>query len=156
MNVRVGPQLQSGHKLYPPDTRIVNWVMHPDDYRTFWSGASTELDACASIYGSQGFETDAVGFVWGLDLVWDDERNEWTLGGPKTSWDRSAGTLPRKSIKNLMNEIDNHHQHPLYDEVRTLLLNRVRVFLTRGILATFVYAENEATRRLLMSLHGGE
>ena len=44
----------------------------------------------------------------------------------------------------------------MYEDTRTLLLNRVRIFLTRGILATFVYAEDEATRRFLMSMGGRE
>jgi hypothetical protein len=64
--------------------------MNPDDYRAFWSGESSSLDICASIYGSQGFESDVVGFVWGRDLVWNE--NTWMLGGRNSSRDYSGGT----------------------------------------------------------------
>jgi len=151
-NIRVGPRLQSGNNLYSYDTETISWVMNPDDYRVFWSGISSELDICASIYGSQGFESDVVGFIWGRDLVWDKDSDDWKLGGPNTSYDYSGGTIRQMSIKNLMNQIgdDKNHQH--YDDVKTLLLNRARVFLTRGILGTYIYAEDKSTKEFLLSL----
>jgi uncharacterized protein len=148
-NVRVGPNLQSGNFLYAPDIPNVSWVMNPDDYRTFWAGGS-DLDVCASIYGSQGFETDAVGFIWGKDLVWNQAQRTWALGGGHTSRDTAGGT--QQNIKNLMNQIGDNTGHSLYNDVKTLLLNRARIFLTRGILATFVYAEDEGTRAFLKTL----
>jgi DUF2075 family protein len=146
-NVRVGPMLQSGNVLYPPDTPKVSWVMNPDDYRTFWAGGR-DLDVCASIYGSQGFETDVVGFIWGRDLVWNPSKKMWTLGGSNSSRDSAA----QPNIKNMMNQIGGNIGHPLYNDVKVLLLNRARIFLTRGILATFVYAEDEGTRAFLRTL----
>jgi len=151
-NIRIGPRLQSGNNLYSYDTETISWVMNPDDYRVFWSGISSELDICASIYGSQGFESDVVGFIWGRDLVWDEDTADWKLGGINTSYDYSGGTDRQMSIKNLMNQIgdDTNHQH--YDEAKTLLLNRARIFLTRGILGTYIYCEDESTKEFLLSL----
>jgi len=151
-NIRVGSRLQSVNDLYPPNTETISWVMNPQDYTLFWNGISSELDLCASIYGSQGFESDIVGFIWGRDLIWDESLNDWTLGGENTSYDYSGGTDRKKSIKNLMNQIgdDKNHQH--YEDVKTLLLNRARIFLTRGILGTYIYCEDEATRDFLLSL----
>ena len=126
--------------------------MNPDDYRVFWSGISSELDICASIYGSQGFESDIVGFIWGRDLVWDVGMDDWKLGGANTSCDYSGGTIRQMSIKNLMNQIDDDANRQYYDDVKTLLLNRARIFLTRGILGTYIYAEDNSTREFLLSL----
>ena len=154
-NIRVGSRLQSGRALYPQETNEVSWVMNPDDYRTFWAGESSRLDICASIYGSQGFESDAVGFIWGNDLVWNQQRSQWELGAPNTSYDYSGGTQRQQSIKTLVNQIGQNLSAPNYEQVKTLLLNRARIFLTRGILATLVYAEDEGTRNFLRALFNG-
>tara|TARA_B100000315_G_C14556537_1_gene578438 strand:+ start:41 stop:2029 length:1989 start_codon:yes stop_codon:yes gene_type:complete len=151
-NIRVSSKLQSGNNLYSPETPTISWVMNPDDYRVFWSGISSELDICASIYGSQGFESDIVGFIWGKDLVWDETINDWKLGGRNTSFDYSGGTIKAMSIKNLLNQIDDDTNHQYYDDARTLLLNRARIFLTRGILGTYIYCEDEKTREFLLTL----
>jgi hypothetical protein len=113
---------------------------------------SSELDICASIYGSQGFESDVVGFIWGRDLVWDNNSDDWILGGQNTSYDYSGGTIRQMSIKNLMNQIGDDINHQHYDDVKTLLLNRARIFLTRGILGTYIYAEDNSTRDFLLTL----
>jgi len=109
-------------------------------------------DTCASIYGSQGFESDIVGFIWGRDLIWDSIANDWKLGGKNTSLDYSGGTLRTMSIKNLMDQIGNNINHQHYDGVKTLLLNRARIFMTRGVLGTYIYAEDNDTRDFLLSL----
>ena len=51
-----------------------------------------------------------------------------------------------------MNQIGDDKAHQHYDDVKTLLLNRARIFLTRGILGTYIYCEDEATRDFLLSL----
>jgi len=150
-NKRVGSRLQSGKNLYPKDTPNVFWVMNKEDNRAFWiEGVSSDLDICASIYGTQGFESDIVGFIWGRDLVWDNNLNDWKLGGKNTSYDNSGGT--KMSIKKLMDQIGDDTDHEYYEDVKTLLLNRARIFLTRGILGTYIYCEDEATRDFLLSL----
>ena len=152
-NKRVGSRLQSGNTIYSKGTSDIFWVMDKEDNREFWiEEVSSDLDICASIYGTQGFESDIVGFIWGRDLVWDNNLNDWKLGGKNTSYDYSGGTNKAMSIKKLMDQIgdDKNHQH--YDDVKTLLLNRARIFLTRGILGTYIYCEDEATRDFLLSL----
>ena len=147
-NLRIAQALQSGGKLYPQGTRPVSWAMNPEDYRSFWSGASSYLDICASIYGSQGFESDVIGFVWGRDLIWTG--NAWAPGARNSCWDDSGGS--GKSLKSLIDLSNGDLTHPACEQARTLLLNRARVFLTRGIMGTFVYAEDENTRKFLKSL----
>jgi hypothetical protein len=151
-NTRVSEHLQSGRKYYHSNTPTISWVMNPDDYRMFWSGKSSDLDICASIYGAHGFESDIVGFIWGNDLKWENELNNWSLGGKNTSYDYSGGDFKRMSVKNLMNQIDHDRTHEHYETVKTLLINRARIFLTRGILGTYVYCEDEETREYLLSL----
>ena len=62
--------------------RVINpeikWLMDPKtEYPQYWMGIhENPFKHCASIYGSQGFETDYVGLIWGEDLVW---RGKWVV-----------------------------------------------------------------------------
>lgn len=151
-NTRIGSNLQSGSQLYADNVDEVFWVMNNQDYVDFWNGRSSDLDLCASIYGTQGFESDYVGFIWGRDLVWDKNIYDWKLGGANTSRDTSFFGDKNKSMKALLNRIDTNQSHSDYPKVKTLMLNRIRIFLTRGILGTYIYAEDPSTREFLMSI----
>lgn len=105
-------------------------------------GGSNKLDRVASIYGSQGFESDYVGVIWGRDFVL--RRGNWVLGDPNVCYgniDRLVfGKPPKRSWS---------------AEALTLLRNRYRIFLTRGILGTLVYCEDNETRDGLLDLMSG-
>jgi len=124
-------------ETYPP----VEWLMDPEsEYVPFWVvGESNNLTGCASIYGSQGFEADHVGVVWGNDLVIRNGR--WSLGDPENCYDRAPGSTPLASVMKRQPE-----------RALVLLRNRYRIFLTRGILGTVICCEDPETQRFLSDI----
>lgn len=110
------------------------------DYVPFYlEGKSNELNTCASIYGAQGFEVDYVGLIWGTDMVIRD--GKWALGNPNDCYDRTPGA---RALSTLMRE----------DTALALALlrNRYRILLTRGILGTTVYCEDQETNQFFRAL----
>jgi len=135
--LRVGYPLQSGFDLYRNQDIHVDWLMQEDQYRKFWlERESNKLTHCASIYGSQGFESDYVGVIWGRDFV--IRNGVWTKGEHKVNYD---------SIDGLVRAANS--DPALYLQ---LLQNRYRIFLTRGMLGTFVFCEDEETREYLLNI----
>ncbi|MHB8996169.1 MAG: DNA/RNA helicase domain-containing protein [Armatimonadota bacterium] len=135
-NVRIGYPLESGLSLYKGSGAEVRWLMRPAEYVRFWmQGGSNRLDRVASIYGAQGFESDYVGVVWGRDLVIRD--GQWVLGDPMACYDTIDGLVSRGRARRWCSD------------ALELLRNRYRIFLTRGILGTFVFFEDDETRDYL-------
>ncbi len=127
-------------ELDPP----VRWLMEPrTDYVPFWvEGRSNNLDACASIYGAQGFELDYAGLIWGNDLV--VREGVWVLGDPDDCYDSAPGARRLSTV--------------MRDDPKTaitLLRNRYRILLSRGIFGTAIYAEDTETREFLLRKLGG-
>jgi len=132
--LRVGYPMQSGFEIYKGEDIHINWLMQENEYKRFWlEGKSNELTHCASIYGSQGFESDYVGIIWGRDFV--IRNGKWSKGEQPVSYDNIDG-LSRVARNDL----------PQYLK---LLQNRYRIFLTRGILGTFIFCEDNETREYL-------
>ena len=86
--------------------------------------------------GCQGFEADYVGVIWCRDFVWRSGQLE--IGS------NSEDSIGNTSLKRLIKNKDK--------EALPLLKNRYRIFLTRGILGTYIYCEDDATMRYLKSL----
>lgn len=143
-NRRVGYRLYSGFEHYKNSNVEIYWLMdEKTQYPEFWiDGKCNELTHCASIYGCQGFEADFIGLIWGRDFVWRD--GEWVTGDG--CMDNIGG---QKSLKNLMDKESVNYNPQL---AKRLLINRYRIFLTRGILGTYIYCEDEETRDYLKSL----
>jgi len=120
----------------PEANPSIEWLMDPQrDYVPFWvNGESNKLEKCASIYGCQGFELDRAGVFWGEDLVIRNGR--WQLGDPEICYDSAPGSKPLAEVM---------RGQPA--KALELLRNRYRIFLTRGILGTYVHFEDEETRR---------
>jgi DUF2075 family protein len=127
-------------ELDPP----VRWLMDPHkDYVPFWvEGRSNDLDFCASIYGAQGFELDYAGLMWGNDLV--VRGGSWALGEPADCYDKAPGA---RRLSTVMRD------DPA--TAMTLLRNRYRILLSRGIFGTAIYAEDAETREFLLEKLGG-
>jgi DUF2075 family protein len=142
-NVRVGYPLSSGLDLYKGSGIELKWLMDPKkDYAPFWVDSQCNaLETCASVYGSQGFEADYVGVIWGRDLVWRGNRFE--LGS--NCEDSMGGKNSLKSIF-FKGKLGNRED---YDLARTLLINRYRILLTRGIRGTFVFCEDRETSEFM-------
>lgn len=142
-NLRIGYPLTSGFPLYQGSNLSIPWLMQPAEYRAFWmDGRSNRLETVASIYGTQGFESDYVGVVWGRDFVYRD--GHWVLGDANVCYDAidrlvSGGTARGGS----------RHWSP---EAPDLVRNRYRIFLTRGIKGTLIFCEDEETKRHLLGL----
>jgi uncharacterized protein len=131
----IGYPLASGLDLYRESGLSIPWLMNPQkDYTPFWiGGKSNDLNSISSIYGCQGFESDFAGLVWGRDFV--RRCNSWVVGDPKVITDNIDG-LKTSTISDPELAIK-------------LLQNRYRIFLTRGMLGTFIFCEDEETRDFL-------
>jgi DUF2075 family protein len=119
----------------------IRWLMEPrKDYVPFYlEGKSNDLHTCASIYGSQGFELDYIGLFWGTDMVIRD--GKWAVGNPDDCYDRVPGA---RALSTLMRDDPSL--------AITLLRNRYRILLTRGILGTAVYCEDPETNQYFQNL----
>ncbi|MHB1709690.1 MAG: DNA/RNA helicase domain-containing protein [Thermoplasmataceae archaeon] len=137
-NVRVGYPLSSGFDFYKNSGITIKWLMDPKkDYAPFWvDGQSNKLETCASVYGSQGFEADYVGVIWGRDLVRRGERFD--LGENCEDSIGGANSLKRTFFKGKMDQGAS-------EQARKLLINRYRILLNRGIKGTFVFCEDKET-----------
>ena len=140
-NLRVGYPLSSGFDLYKNTSIRIRWLMNPKkDYAPFWvGGESNKLDRCASVYGAQGFEADYTGVIWGRDLVW--RGGKWVLG------DNCEDFEIKKSFYSGKNG-----NRDSYNTAISLLINRYRILLTRGIHGTYIFCEDGETGKYLHSL----
>lgn len=141
-NLRIGYPLYSGLDIYKNLTKKIYWLMDPrNDYVPFWvKGDSNKLDKCASIYGCQGFETDFAGVIWGRDFVYNSGR--WKLG------ENCEDNIGKPSLKDIINKAKNGNTQA-YALALNLLINRYRIFLTRGIKGTYIFCEDPETADFL-------
>lgn len=145
-NLRIGYPLISGCQIYKNLNKKIYWLMDPqNDYVPFWvKGESNKLEKCASIYGCQGFETDFAGVIWGRDFVF--RNGNWGLG------ENCEDNIGKPSLKELINKAIKGDEEK-YNMAMRLLINRYRVFLTRGIKGTYVFCEDEETADFLLRIY---
>jgi DUF2075 family protein len=138
-NIRVGHPLTSGFALYKDSDVTIRWLMTNSQYINFWLNyGCNNLTEAASIYGAQGFESDYVGVIWGRDLVF--RNNQWELGDPQYCYDTIDGLITGRITK------------CWNGQALELVINRYRVFLTRGIKGIVIFCEDDETREYLLSL----
>jgi uncharacterized protein len=125
-----------------PDVKVGDWEMpwnaRPDSGRlargipksNFWASDAGGLEQVGCVYTAQGFEFDYVGIIFGLDLRYDWEKNEW-VGDKKQSFD----TVVKRSG----------------DQFVELVKNTYRVLFTRGIKGCYIHFMDEGTRRFFQS-----
>ena len=151
-NIRIGRKVaRASWPLYRETNLCIRWLMEPTDYVKFWleKGSnpvlgSNLLNRVASIYGTQGVESDYVGIFWGRDLV--IRNGKWELAAVEPCHDSIDGLVIndwRAGIK--------EWAQPL-EETIELLKNRYRIFLTRGIKGTFIFCEDEETRGYFLDM----
>ena len=142
-NIRIGYPLSSNLDLYRDKDITIKWLMDPKkDYAPFWvDGLSNKMDKCASVYGSQGFEADYVGLIWGRDLVMRKGRFE--LGDNCEDSLGGRHSLKRIFMKGKLGDKE------AYEKARSLLINRYRILMTRGIRGTFIFCEDTETASFL-------
>ena len=140
-NLRVGYPLSSGFDLYKNTGTRIRWLMNPKkDYAPFWvGGESNKLDRCASVYGAQGFEADYTGVIWGRDLVW--RSGKWVLGDNCEDFE-----IKKSFYRGKDGNSDS------YNTAISLLINRYRILLTRGIHGTYIFCEDVETGKYIENL----
>ena len=95
-----------------------------------WAYEPGGIDQIGCIYTAQGFEFDYAGVIWGLDLVYDFDRQTW-VGHAEHSHDR-----PVKRSKSGFTE---------------LVKNTYRVLLSRGLKGCYVHFMDKDTERFVRS-----
>jgi DUF2075 family protein len=125
-----------------PDVQVEDWSMpwnaKADAGRlaagipksNFWASDPGGLNQVGCVYTAQGFEFDYVGIIFGLDLRYDWDKNEW-VGDKKQSHD----SVVKRSKEQFLD----------------LVKNTYRVLFTRGIKGCYVHFMDEGTRRFFRS-----
>ena len=114
------------------------WNAKPDSKRLakgipkayYWANDPDGIKQIGCIYTAQGFEFDYVGVIFGNDLVYDFEKQEW-IAVPENFQDK----VVKRSGENLVN----------------LMKNVYRVLLTRGMKGCYVYFMDKKTRDFIKS-----
>src|SRR4030042_2482857 len=96
----------------------------------YWANDPNGISQIGCIYTAQGFEFDYVGVIFGNDMVYDFEKQDW-IGVPENFQDK----VVKRSGENLVN----------------LLKNVYRVLLTRGMKGCYVYFMDKSTRDFIKS-----
>lgn len=124
------------------DVRVGQWSMpwnaRPDAGRlakgipksNFWASDIGGLEQVGCVYTAQGFEFDYIGIIFGPDLRYDWNKNEWI--GDKT---QSFDAVVKRSKEQFLD----------------LVKNTYRVLFTRGIKGCYVYFVDDDTRKFFRS-----
>jgi hypothetical protein len=97
---------------------------------SLWATDPNGINQIGCVYNIQGFELDYVGVIWGKDLRYNLDRQEWI--GDKTE---SADSVVKRSK----------------DRFVDLVKNTYRVLLSRGIKGCYVYFMDRDTERFVRS-----
>lgn len=97
---------------------------------SLWAHDPNGIDQIGCVYTAQGFEFDYVGVIFGNDLTYDLDNQEWQ-GHPENSHD----TTVRRSR----------------DQFVDLVKNTYRVLLSRGLRGCYVYFMEKDTERFIKS-----
>ncbi len=97
---------------------------------SLWAYDPNGINQIGCIYTAQGFEFDYVGVIWGKDLTYDFDKQEW-----KGNKEYSHDDVVKRSKDNFVN----------------LIKNTYRVLLTRGLKGCYVFFEDEDTKNFVKS-----
>ncbi len=97
---------------------------------SLWATDPNGINQIGCVYNIQGFELDYVGVIWGKDLRYNLDRQEWI--GDKT---QSADSVVKRSKERFVD----------------LVKNTYRVLLSRGIKGCYVYFMDRDTERFVRS-----
>src|SRR5262249_44458814 len=115
----------------PWDAKPGSWKLAPGiPPASLWATDPNGINQVGCVYNIQGFELDYVGVIWGKDLVYDLDRQEW-IGNRS----ESADTVVKRS-KGRFSE---------------LVKNTYRVLLSRGMKGCYVCFLDRDTERFIRS-----
>lgn len=114
------------------------WNAKPDASRlakgipksSFWAYDPNGINQVGCVYTAQGFEFDYIGVIFGPDLKYDPDKQEW-VGSKSDSFD---GVVKKSS-----------------DRFPELIKNTYRVLLTRGLKGCYVHFTDKETERFFRS-----
>lgn len=114
------------------------WDARPDARRlapgipraSLWAHDPGGINQVGCVYTAQGFEFDYVGVIFGKDLVYDFDRQEW-VGDKSQSWDQVVKRSGDKFVD--------------------LVKNTYRVLLSRGMKGCYVHFMDKQTERFFRS-----
>jgi uncharacterized protein len=95
-----------------------------------WAYIPGGIDQVGCIYTAQGFEFDYVGVIFGPDLTYNLDKQEW-----EGNWDESYDTVVKRDKTNFCN----------------LVKNTYRVLLSRGLKGCYVHFMDRATEQFFKS-----
>jgi len=97
---------------------------------SLWATDPNGINQIGCVYNIQGFELDYVGVIWGKDLRYDLDRQEW-VGDKK----QSADSVVKRSKEQFVD----------------LVKNTYRVLLSRGLKGCYVFFMDRDTERFVRS-----
>ena len=97
---------------------------------SLWATDPNGINQIGCVYNIQGFELDYVGVIWGKDLRYDLDRQEWI--GDRT---QSADSVVKRSKEQFVD----------------LVKNTYRVLLSRGLKGCYVFFMDRDTERFVRS-----
>jgi hypothetical protein len=120
-----------GNYRRPWDAKPGNWKLAPGiPPASLWATDPNGIDQVGCVYNIQGFELDYVGVIWGKDLVYDFDRQDWV--GDKSE---SADNVVKRSKGKFVD----------------LVKNTYRVLLSRGMKGCYVCFLDRDTERFVRS-----
>lgn len=115
----------------PCDAKPGNWKLAPGiPSASLWATDANGIDQVGCVYNIQGFELDYIGVIWGADLLYDFETQQWK--GDKTA---SADQVVKRSKEKFVD----------------LVKNTYRVLLSRGMKGCYVCFLDKDTERFVRS-----
>jgi hypothetical protein len=115
----------------PWDAKPGRWKLAPGiPPAALWATDPAGIDQIGCVYNIQGFELDYVGVIWGLDLTYDLDSQQWV--GDKT---HSADAVVKRSKERFVD----------------LVKNTYRVLLSRGMKGCCIHFMDRDTERFIRS-----
>lgn len=114
------------------DVKIGSFEMPWENKNRFWEWATEDsgMDQVGTVYTAQGFEFDYIGVIFGPDLTYNFDTQDWE-GHPE----HSSDSVVRRSK----------------DKFTELMKNVYRVLLSRGMKGCYVYFMDKDTERFFKS-----
>jgi hypothetical protein len=115
----------------PWDAKPGDWKLAPGiPTAALWATDPKGIDQIGCVYNIQGFELDYIGVIWGPDLRYDFDGQQW-VGDPKAS----ADNVVKRSKEQFVD----------------LVKNTYRVLLSRGLKGCYIYFMDKKTEEFVRS-----
>lgn len=114
------------------------WNPNNGQYEWYKGQTTNAFNQVGSIYTAQGLDYDYTGFIWTKSLFWNEYSN---------SWDFDLSRSQDGQFKNGIRTAHNENPHINRKDVLEIILNQYYVLLSRARVGTFVWFEDEVTKK---------